>query len=158
MNIKQRTLGYFALAMLITLVVYVSFLGHQGQKALEASQSLCSLNDVVCSNEPSFTPVNTAQAATIDAEGQYILNATCYTWTGNQTSSGTWPKWGTVAVKRNDSRFKAGDRLFIEQFGETFTIEDTLPAYQPADLDIFWPKGEADCLAWGRQDLIIHKF
>jgi 3D (Asp-Asp-Asp) domain-containing protein len=44
-----------------------------------------------------------------------VVEATAYTWTGNKTATGTWPKVGTIAV--DPEVIPMGTRLYVEGYG-----------------------------------------
>ena len=102
-----------------------------------------------------------APGEALEPNGQYMVNATCYVHTGNHTFSGTHPESNrTVAIRFNSHIIQnmdlgMGDRIYIEGMG-TYIVEDRIPDYQEADLDIFMANLE-ECKVWGRQDLIIEK-
>lgn len=91
---------------------------------------------------------------------QYLVNATCYVATGYKTYSGKYPTEEMVAIRFNSAivknmGLKIGDKIYIEGMGVKF-VEDRLPDYQKADLDIFF-LSRGECLGWGRKNLIIEK-
>jgi len=50
-----------------------------------------------------------------------VMRITYYTWTGNKTASGKWPKLGMVAS--SDRKIKFGTKILVDGLGE-FTVED----------------------------------
>lgn len=80
---------------------------------------------------------------------------TAYTWTGNKTSSGTWPEEGrTIAACLNT--FPMGTLLWIEGVGYR-TVEDTIPPEsiaKGARLDLYMDCKE-EVRQWGRRDVRV---
>lgn len=90
------------------------------------------------------------------SRSRYItLEITAYTWTGNRTASGRWPKRGrTIAV--NPDRIPLGSVVWIDGIGKRIA-EDIIPPAsirKGADIDIYFGRGEdavQDALKWGRR-------
>jgi 3D (Asp-Asp-Asp) domain-containing protein len=79
------------------------------------------------------------------------FEATAYTWTGNRTTSGTWPSRGTVAV---DPRvIPLGTELHIEGYGSAVAL-DTGGAIQGQKIDLYMDS-EHECLQWGRRKVEV---
>lgn len=69
------------------------------------------------------------------------------------TSTGTVPRWGTIAV---DPRvIPYGTKVYIPQFGMTFTAEDCGGAIKGNKIDIFM-NSESQCRNWGRRSIDIY--
>jgi len=81
------------------------------------------------------------------AERVMMMESTAYTWTGQQTASGTWPAVGTVAV--DPQVIPLGTRLWIEGYGEAVAL-DTGGAVKGNIIDIYLPT-EDQCWQWGRR-------
>lgn len=68
--------------------------------------------------------------------------STAYTWTGNRTASGTWPKAGrTIAV--NPDKIPLGSIVTIEGLGQRIA-EDIIPpesVKKGADIDLYLGRG-----------------
>jgi len=78
--------------------------------------------------------------------------ATAYAGDGI-TSTGTRPKWGTIAV---DPRvIPYGSKVYIPQFGMTFTAEDCGGAIKGNIIDIFMGS-ESQAYSWGRRSIDIY--
>lgn len=78
--------------------------------------------------------------------------ATAYAGDGI-TSTGTKPKWGTIAV---DPRvIPYGTKVYIPQFDMTFTAEDCGGAIKGNKIDIFM-MSESQCYDWGRKTIDIY--
>lgn len=101
------------------------------------------------------------EAPTIDviseAEGDWLMKATCYVETGYNMANGEYPYWGAVAVKQGDARLSIGDTIYIEEFNRSFDVKDTLPSYQQADIDIYWGTDREDCLQYGMRNVHVRK-
>lgn len=81
-----------------------------------------------------------------------IVEATAYSGHGI-TSTGTKPKWGTIAV---DPRvIPYGTKVYIPQFNMTFTAEDCGGAIKGNKIDIFMNSG-TECYSWGRRKIDIY--
>lgn len=87
----------------------------------------------------------------------------CYTHTGNYTFSGTWPKsMQTLAIRFQSPLvkklgLKMGDKVWIQEFENTFIVEDRLPdKWIGRDFDIFMDDHDI-CVKWGIKILTIEK-
>lgn len=80
-----------------------------------------------------------------------IFEATAYTWTGNQTATGTWPSRGTIAV--DPAIIPLGTRLYVEGYGEGIA-EDTGGAIKGEILDLYM-ESESECWDWGRRQVEV---
>jgi 3D (Asp-Asp-Asp) domain-containing protein len=80
-----------------------------------------------------------------------IFEATAYTWTGNQTATGTWPSRGTIAV--DPAIIPLGTRLYVEGYGEGIA-EDTGGAIKGEILDLYM-ESEDECWSWGRRTVEV---
>ncbi|NYE57114.1 3D domain-containing protein [Carboxydothermus ferrireducens] len=79
---------------------------------------------------------------------------TAYTHTGNKTCSGTWPKYGTVAV--DPEVVPLGTKLYIPGYGYG-VAEDTGGKIKGNQLDVFFPNRE-DAVNWGVRRLEVRIF
>lgn len=78
--------------------------------------------------------------------------ATAYT--GHSiTSTGTKPKWGTIAV--DPSVIPYGTKVYIPQFGKTFVAEDCGSAIKGNKIDIYM-NDEGVVKNWGRKKIDIY--
>ena len=80
-----------------------------------------------------------------------IFEATAYTWTGNQTATGTWPSRGTIAV--DPAIIWLGTRLYVEGYGEGIA-EDTGGVIKGEILDLYM-ESEDECWSWGRRTVEV---
>ncbi len=78
--------------------------------------------------------------------------ATAYTG-GGITSTGTTPKWGTIAV--DPSVIPYGTKVYIPQLGETFIAEDCGSAIKGNKIDIYM-NDEGAVKNWGRKTIDIY--
>ena len=69
------------------------------------------------------------------------------------TSTGTNPKWGTIAV--DPSVIPYGTKVYIPKFNMTFTAEDCGGAIKGNKIDIFMGS-EKEAYNWGRRTIDIH--
>ena len=69
------------------------------------------------------------------------------------TSTGTIPKWGTIAV--DPTVIPYGTKVYIPQFDKVFTAEDCGGAIKGNRIDIFM-NSEAQCNEWGVQTIDIY--
>lgn len=82
----------------------------------------------------------------------YTVETTAYTWTGNRTATGTWPKVGTIAV---DPRvIPLGTKVYISGYGFA-TAEDTGGAIKGNIVDLYMDTEQA-CINWGRRNVTIY--
>ena len=76
-----------------------------------------------------------------------LFETTAYVWTGNRTSTGTWPARGTVAA---DPKVLApGTRVYIPGYGPG-VVADTGGAIKGNRLDLY-VDSRAEALQWGRR-------
>lgn len=68
------------------------------------------------------------------------------------TSTGTTPKWGTIAV--DPTVIPYGTKVYIPKFDMIFTAEDCGSAIKGKRIDIFM-NSEAECVKFGRQNMEI---
>lgn len=85
------------------------------------------------------------------ADRVLVLECTAYTWTGNQTASGTWPAVGTAAV--DPEVIPLGTKLYIEGYGPAVAL-DTGGAVKGNIIDIYLPT-EDQCWQWGRRQVEV---
>ncbi|WP_042275660.1 3D domain-containing protein [[Clostridium] dakarense] len=83
---------------------------------------------------------------------QMKVVATAYTG-DTITSTGTKPKWGTIAV--DPSVIPYGTKVYIPQFGQTFIAEDCGGAIKGNKIDIFM-NDESTVKNWGRKTIDIY--
>ena len=98
-----------------------------------------------------------AMATTDDGASFYYKNsfsveATAYTWTGNTTATGTWPKVGTIAV--DPDVIPLGSKVYVSGYG--FAVaEDTGGAINNNIIDLYMDTYE-ECIQWGRRQTTIY--
>lgn len=83
---------------------------------------------------------------------QMNVIATAYA-TGTITSTGTKPKWGTIAV--DPTVIPYGTKIYIPEFDMTFTAEDCGGAIKGNKIDIYM-SSLTDAYNWGRQTIDIY--
>ncbi|MGI1657562.1 MAG: 3D domain-containing protein [Desulfitobacterium sp.] len=82
----------------------------------------------------------------------FEVEATAYTYTGNPTATGVWPREGLIAV---DPRVIAlGTEVYVEGYGYAIAA-DTGGAIKGNIIDVFFPSFQR-CIEWGRRPVTIH--
>lgn len=81
-----------------------------------------------------------------------IVEATAYAGDGI-TSTGTTPKWGTIAV--DPKIIPYGSKVYIPKFNMTFTAEDCGGAIKGNMIDIFMNSNK-EAYKWGRRNIEIY--
>ena len=79
------------------------------------------------------------------------FEATAYTWTGNRTTTGTWPSRGTVAV--DPLVIPLGTELHIEGYGPAVAL-DTGGDIQGQIIDLYMDSYQ-ECIEWGRRQVEV---
>lgn len=114
----------------------------------------------VASSRGESTRQNTKYTSTVgskssnqSANGKHMsVVATAYTGHGI-TSTGTTPKWGTIAV--DPSIIPYGTKVYIPQFNKTFIAEDCGGAIKGNKIDIYM-NNEDSVYNWGRKTIDIY--
>lgn len=82
----------------------------------------------------------------------FEVEATAYTYTGNPTATGVWPREGLIAV---DPRvIPLGTEVYVEGYGHAIAA-DTGGAIKGNIIDVFFPSLQR-CIEWGRRPVTIH--
>ncbi|NMA69031.1 MAG: hypothetical protein GX958_06395 [Desulfitobacterium sp.] len=82
----------------------------------------------------------------------FEVEATAYTYTGNPTATGVWPREGLIAV---DPRvIPLGTEVYVEGYGYAIAA-DTGGAIKGNIIDVFFPSFQT-CIEWGRRPVTIH--
>ncbi len=80
------------------------------------------------------------------------VEATAYTYTGNPTATGVYPREGLIAV---DPRvIPLGTEVYVEGYGYAIAA-DTGGAIKGNIIDVFFPSFQT-CIEWGRRPVTIH--
>ncbi|WP_455539439.1 SH3 domain-containing protein [Terrisporobacter sp.] len=87
----------------------------------------------------------------VSSKKSMVVSATAYSG-DSITSTGTTPKWGTIAV--DPSIIPYGTKVYIPRFGKTFIAEDCGGAIKGNRIDIFM-NSESQCNDWGRRNITI---
>ncbi|MCH1965540.1 SH3 domain-containing protein [Paraclostridium sordellii] len=107
-------------------------------------------NNVVDKNEVEN---NTKEESTSNNKTGRLMTVNASAYSGHSvTSTGTTPKWGTIAV--DPSVIPYGTRVYIPKLDMVFTAEDCGGAIKGNKIDIFM-NNEADCNNFGRQNIEI---
>ncbi len=94
----------------------------------------------------------TESGANFYYSASFTVEATAYTWTGNQTATGTWPAVGTIAV--DPDVIPLGSKVYVVGYGFA-TAEDTGGAINGHIIDLYMDT-EEECMQWGRQNVTIY--
>ncbi|WP_042277360.1 3D domain-containing protein [[Clostridium] dakarense] len=91
---------------------------------------------------------------TVSLDNSKKLNVKATAYAGDTiTSTGTVPKWGTIAV--DPTVIPYGTKVYIPKFDKVFVAEDTGSAIKGNRIDIFMAT-EKDCNEWGVKNIDIH--
>ena len=116
-----------------------------------------SVNPIAAATDENGNLINYVATASDGSSFYYTesftVQATAYTWTGNQTATGTWPAEGrTIAV--DPSVIPLGTKVYVVGYGFA-TAEDTGGAIKGNIIDLYMDS-ESDCYAWGRRNVTIY--
>ncbi|GAA0863029.1 3D domain-containing protein [Paraclostridium tenue] len=111
------------------------------------------VNNKIESKQISNTSSNSELASNKSLSGKHMsVVATAYAG-DSITSTGTVPKWGTIAV---DPRIiPYGTKVYIPKFNQTFVAEDCGGAIKGNKIDIFM-NSEGKAYDWGRKTIDIY--
>ena len=141
----MRILNFIiALLVAVTLVLICA-----GTRAVDPYEPAPGAYDGLTAEQ--ITNLEAEREASRGGERILTMEATAYTWTGQQTASGTWPAVGTVAV--DPQVIPLGTRLWIEGYGEA-VAEDTGGLVKGNIIDIYLPT-EDQCWQWGRRQVEV---
>lgn len=91
---------------------------------------------------------------TVSLENSKKLNVKATAYAGDTiTSTGTVPKWGTIAV--DPTVIPYGTKVYIPKFDKVFIAEDCGSAIKGNRIDIFM-NSEKECNDWGVRDIDVH--
>ncbi|GAA0090400.1 hypothetical protein UT300009_04260 [Paraclostridium bifermentans] len=120
----------------------------QANDTVKEVKSASTVSDAT-TNESSNTQ---AEASSNNNNGTSMsIEATAYAG-DTITSTGTTPKWGTIAV--DPTVIPYGTKVYIPKFDMVFTAEDCGSAIKGKRIDIFM-NSEAECVKFGRQNMEI---
>ena len=111
--------------------------------------------EVIKATNTTSTTNNTAKDSKSSESSLGIkmtVSASAYTG-GGITSTGTVPKWGTIAV--DPSIIPYGTKIYIPQFDKYFIAEDCGGGIKGNKVDIFM-NSESECNSWGRRTIDIY--
>lgn len=108
--------------------------------------------EVVVEVSKATSKSETVSTSNTSSGTKMVVQATAYSGDGI-TSTGTVPKWGTIAV--DPSVIPYGTRVYIPQFGQYFIAEDCGGAIKGNKIDIFM-NSESECSSWGRRNIDIY--
>lgn len=120
----------------------------QANDTVKEVKSASTVSDAT-TNESSNSQ---AETSSNDSNGTSMsIEATAYAG-DTITSTGTTPKWGTIAV--DPTVIPYGTKVYIPKFDMVFTAEDCGSAIKGKRIDIFM-NSEAECVKFGRQNMEI---
>lgn len=120
----------------------------QANDTAKEVKSASTVSDAT-TNEPSNAQ---AESSSNNNNGTSMsIEATAYAG-DTITSTGTTPKWGTIAV--DPTVIPYGTKVYIPKFDMVFTAEDCGSAIKGKRIDIFM-NSEAECVKFGRQNMEI---
>ncbi|EQK42185.1 3D domain protein [[Clostridium] bifermentans ATCC 638] len=120
----------------------------QNNDAVKEVKSASTVSDAT-TNESSNSQ---AETSSNNNNGTLMsIEATAYAG-DTITSTGTTPKWGTIAV--DPTVIPYGTKVYIPKFDMVFTAEDCGSAIKGKRIDIFM-NSEAECVKFGRQNMEI---
>ena len=120
----------------------------QANDTIKEVKSASTVSDAT-TNESSNSQ---AEASSNNNNGTSMsIEATAYAG-DTITSTGTTPKWGTIAV--DPTVIPYGTKVYIPKFDRVFTAEDCGSAIKGKRIDIFM-NSEAECVKFGRQNMEI---
>ncbi|MCU9814393.1 MULTISPECIES: SH3 domain-containing protein [Paraclostridium] len=120
----------------------------QSNNTVKEVKSASTVSDAT-TNEPSKSQ---AESSSNNNNGTSMsVEATAYAG-DTITSTGTTPKWGTIAV--DPTVIPYGTKVYIPKFDMVFTAEDCGSAIKGKRIDIFM-NSEAECVKFGRQNMEI---
>jgi 3D (Asp-Asp-Asp) domain-containing protein len=94
----------------------------------------------------------TVDVSQLNVKKTFTVEATAYTYTGNRTATGVWPREGLIAV---DPRvIPLGTQVYVEGYGYAVAA-DTGGAIKGNIIDVFFPSLQR-CLDWGRRPVQIY--
>lgn len=111
-----------------------------------------SVNKAQSTTNKNQSSSNKVQSNTNTNRKHMSVVATAYTGDGI-TSTGTKPKWGTIAV--DPSVIPYGTKVYIPQFGQTFIAEDCGGAIKGNKIDIYM-NDKTSVKNWGRRTIDIY--
>lgn len=121
---------------------------NQANDTAKEVKSASTVSDAT-TNEPSNAQ---AESSSNNNNGTSMsIEATAYAG-DTITSTGTTPKWGTIAV--DPTVIPYGTKVYIPKFDMVFTAEDCGSAIKGKRIDIFM-NSEAECVKFGRQNMEI---
>jgi 3D (Asp-Asp-Asp) domain-containing protein len=101
--------------------------------------------------KPVVVPID-MDISSLNAVKSFTVEATAYTYTGNPTATGVYPREGLIAV---DPRvIPLGTQVYVEGYGYAVAA-DTGGAIKGNIIDVFFPSLKR-CLDWGRRPVTIY--
>ena len=151
---RQRDAITTLLVLLVVLILTIgwqAFGRYEDNKIIEVQAGLLRVQEVRINNLVNEVKELNEKAVQVSRGAERTATVTAYTWTGNKTASGTWPKEGrTCAGPRN---IPFGTVVWIEGVGERI-VEDRLALKYDNRYDVFMAT-ENECLEWGIQQRVV---
>jgi uncharacterized protein YabE (DUF348 family) len=122
------------------------------EKVRDPQQRVIGVGPANSSGTATKAMASTDDGASFYFVNSYSMEATAYTWTGNTTATGTWPKVGTIAV--DPDIIPLGTKVYVTGYG--FAVaEDTGGAIIDYIIDLYMDT-EDECVSWGRRDVTVY--
>lgn len=149
----MRKLIFLIVLLLIIMILY----GTCPAEPIDPYEPVPGAYDGLTTKEIEQLEAEREASRMIDQEvsrgGERIMTmeATAYTWTGQQTASGTWPAIGTVAT--DPEVIPLGTKIWVEGYGEA-VAEDTGGLVKGNIIDLYFPT-ESECWEFGRRQVEV---
>lgn len=159
---RQRRTITIQTALLIVLLICIgqqAWERHEDSKVIQSLEELRTANDKYIKNlteekEELQQKINAREfesAISTSRGADRTATVTAYTWTGQKTASGTWPKEGrTVAGPR---WIPFGTRVYIDGIGWRI-VEDRTHERFDGRYDVYMDD-HSRCMAWGIQERAV---
>jgi 3D (Asp-Asp-Asp) domain-containing protein len=107
---------------------------------------------VIQNTQPVKVKAETVDPSKLNVIKSFTVEATAYTYTGNRTATGVYPREGLIAV---DPRvIPLGTQVYVEGYGYAIAA-DTGGAIKGNIIDVFFPNLQT-CMNWGRRPVQIY--
>ena len=122
------------------------------ERVREPEERVVGVGPADSTGTATMAMATTDDGASFYYKNSFTVEATAYTWTGNTTATGTWPKVGTIAV--DPDVIPLGTRVYVSGYG--FAVaEDTGGAINNYIIDLYMDTYE-ECIQWGRRQTTIY--
>ena len=122
------------------------------ERVREPEERIVGVGPANSTGTATMAMATTDDGASFYYKNSFTVEATAYTWTGNTTATGTWPKVGTIAV--DPDVIPLGSKVYVSGYG--FAVaEDTGGAINNYIIDLYMDTYE-ECIQWGRRQTTIY--